>query len=88
MYLPDDKMALTFVDSKAFASVSQEAFRLFSAKAGLPEKITRDTVEETVLAFARSWRDRDIEALDEKNRRAIDKHLATVPMWTEFAGHR
>jgi serine/threonine-protein kinase HipA len=88
MYLPDDKMALTFVNSKAFASVSQEAFRLFAAKAGLPEKITRDTVEETVLAFARSWRDRDIEALDEANRRAIDKHLATVPMWAEFAGHR
>jgi serine/threonine-protein kinase HipA len=87
-YLPDDKMALKFVDSKAFASVTREAFRLFAAKAGLPEKITRDTVEETVLAFASSWRGRDIETLDDKTRRAIDKHLTTVPIWTETAGRR
>lgn len=88
MYLPDDNMALTLVASKSFKSVSHEAFRQFAAKAGLPEKITLDTVEETVVAFSNAWRTGKIQGLNNKIRHAVDKHLAAVPLWTEIAGRR
>jgi serine/threonine-protein kinase HipA len=84
-YLPDDKLALTLVDSKKFDSVTIEQFERLAAKAGLPEKITLDTVTETVEAFRSVWRDFDIKALDSKTRRVIDKHLKTVPLWRETA---
>lgn len=80
--LPDDAMALKLVDSKRFASVTREQFARLAAKAGLPEKITLDTVTETVESFRTSWRDFNSNALDDRTRSAIDRHLATVPLYT------
>jgi len=81
-YLPDDAMALKLVDSKRFESLTFEQFTRLAAKAGLPEKITLDTARETVDSFRSVWRSFDSNALDDKVRRAIDKHLTTVPLWT------
>jgi serine/threonine-protein kinase HipA len=87
-YLQDAKMALTFVDSKSFNSVTREGFRLFAAKSGLPEKMTRDTVEETVVAFSKVWQTAEIQGLNNTVRRAVNKHLKTVPLWREITGRR
>lgn len=86
-YLPDDKMALTFVDSKVFASLTLDQFERFAAKAGLPRKMVLDAARETVIAFAEVWRDVEGGALDDKIRVAIDAHLETIPLWKQLAGH-
>jgi serine/threonine-protein kinase HipA len=80
-YLPDEAMALNLVDSKKFSSLTIEQFARLAAKAGLPEKITLDTVRQTVDTFRSAWRNFDNEALSGKTRDAIDKHLNTVPLW-------
>ena len=87
-YMRDEKMALTFVDSKRFASVTREGFLEFAAKAALPEKVVLDAVEETAVAFAREWRESEIAELDEDTRAVIDRHLGSVPIWRGIVGRR
>lgn len=87
-YMRDEKMALTFVDSKRFASVTREGFLEFAAKAALPEKVVLDAVEETAVAFAKEWRESELAELDEGTRTVIDRHLASVPIWREIVGRR
>lgn len=52
-YLPGDDLALTFVDSKKFSSLSCDQFKRFAAKAHLPETLVLDTARDTVKAFAK-----------------------------------
>jgi serine/threonine-protein kinase HipA len=85
-YLPDDRLALTFVDSKQFSSVTTDQFERFAAKARLPTKLTLDTVHETVTRFAAAWSNPDT-FFDNRIRAAIERHLQSVPLWTA-AGRR
>jgi serine/threonine-protein kinase HipA len=80
-YLPDDNLALTFVDSKKFSSLTSEQFERFAAKARLPTKLTLDTVRETVLRFEEAWRSPPPGIIDDTIRAAIKRHLQTVPFW-------
>lgn len=79
-YLPADRLALTFVDSKDFSSVSSEQFERFASKARLPTKLTLDTVRETVARFSAAWRDSGDLPIDDPIRAAIDRHLRSVPI--------
>lgn len=81
-YLPDDALALTFVDSKKFESLTLDQFTRFAAKARLPEKLTLDTMRETVAAFREAWRDSADVPLAESARSAIEEHLKTIPIWS------
>lgn len=83
-YLPDDKLALTFVDSKEFASVTLKQFERFAMKARLPTRLTLDTVRETVLRFADAWNKSDPPEIPERVRQAIQRHLTNVPLWSEI----
>lgn len=83
-FMPDDQMALSFVDSKAFSSLNRDQFVRFADKEGLPEKLVLDTVEQTLLAFDEAWKTSSTAALDDKTRAAVDKHLQTIPLWTDF----
>lgn len=84
-YLKDDSLALNFVDSKAFESLTVDQFARFSAKARLPEKLVLDTLEESVEAFAEAWRtSRDLPVAPHV-RAAIDAHLKTLPIWRKTA---
>lgn len=80
-FLPDDELALNFVDSKAFGSLTAGQFVRFAAKAGLPEKLTLDTMRETVCRFREVWRDSSDVNIDASARAAIEKHLKTIPIW-------
>ncbi len=80
-YIPNDKLGLTFVDSKSFQSLTLEQFARFAAKAGLPEKLTLGTVRQTVADFRKAWADSDDLKLAAELRRAIDDHLDTIPIW-------
>jgi serine/threonine-protein kinase HipA len=83
-YIPDDKLALTFVDSKEFASVTAEQFERFAMKARLPARLTLSVVRETVARFADAWEAFDSSSIPERVREAIQAHLATVPIWSEM----
>lgn len=81
-YLPDDHLALSFVDSKQFASITTEQFGRFAAKARLPIKLTLDTVHETVARFAEVWRNPPPGLIGGRLRETIDRHLQSMPLWT------
>jgi serine/threonine-protein kinase HipA len=84
-YLPDDRLALTFVDSKQFSSITNDQFERFAAKARLPTKLTLDTVHETVARFAETWRNAPDVLNDGPLREAIDRHLQSVPLWASVS---
>ena len=84
-YLPDDRLALTFVDSKQFSSITNDQFERFAAKARLPTKLTLDTVHETVARFAETWRNPPDALNNDQLREAIDRHLQSVPLWATAA---
>jgi serine/threonine-protein kinase HipA len=83
-YIPEDKLALTFVSSQEFASVIVEQFERFAMKGRLPTKLTLDTVRETVVSFAEAWKKSRPSAVPERVREAIQGHLGNVPLWSEM----
>jgi serine/threonine-protein kinase HipA len=87
-YLPDDRLALTFVDSKQFSSITNAQFERFAAKARLPTKLTLDTVHETVARFAETWRNAPDVLNDDRLREAIDRHLQSVPLWASVSARQ
>jgi serine/threonine-protein kinase HipA len=84
LYLADEKMALNFLDSRLFTSMTRDSFTAFAAKAGLPQKMTLDTVEQTVRAFAETLRRDDVPGLTGVGRDKIDSHLRLLPLWHEY----
>jgi serine/threonine-protein kinase HipA len=87
-YLPDDRLALTFVDSKQFSSITNDQFERFAAKARLPTKLTLDTVHETVARFAETWRNAPDVLNDDHLREAIHRHLQSVPLWASASARQ
>jgi serine/threonine-protein kinase HipA len=83
-YLPDDRLALTFVDSKEYRSITLEQFERFAVKARLPSKLTLQTAAETVSRFEHAWRNAGSGAIDGRTRAAIERHLETLPLWAEL----
>lgn len=81
LYLPGDTLALNFVDSKDFGSLTLAQFKRFAGKARLPEKLVLNTVQETVQAFAEAWKTIKDLPLQEEARNLILQHLKSVPLW-------
>ena len=83
-YLPDDQLALTFVDSKAFSALTYAQFRRFAAKARLSESLVVETVYETVRKFSTIWKSpSSFPYLDQTLIQTIDNHLSTIPIWND-----
>lgn len=80
-YLPEDQLALTFVDSKAFGSLTYEQLNRFAAKAQLSKALVQETAIETVQAFREVWRSVGDFQLDQEMIRAINKHLDAIPLY-------
>lgn len=80
-YLPQDRLALTFVDSKEYESISLTQFERFATKARLPAKLTLDTVAQTISRFESEWRNFEC---DDHVRAPIERHLQALPLWAEF----
>lgn len=81
LYLPNDNLALNFLDSKDFESLTLAQFKRFAGKAQLPEKLVLDTVQETVDAFAKAWKTVQDLPLKEDIQKAISRHLKNIPLW-------
>lgn len=79
-YIPGDKLGLTFVDSKAFESLTLDQFARFAAKSGLPETLTLDTVKDTVSRFHNAWPHTKDLPITSELRTTIDRHIASLPI--------
>lgn len=80
-YIPNESLALTFVDSKEFSSLTYEQFSRFAAKAKLPETLILDTVRETIRNFSNIWKSIDDFPLNPSIRKVIHDHLGTIPIY-------
>lgn len=81
-YLPDDLLALNFIHSKEYTSLTMEQFKRFAMKSELPEKLITETVEETVILFAKVFEE---AAVDEKLYQIISNHVKKIPIYTSFS---
>ena len=77
-YIPDDALALNFLNDKSFYSIDRASFKRFVQKASLPEKIVLDTVDETIEKFFQNWPKVDAKLLG-KTKSVIDQHLEKLP---------
>jgi hypothetical protein len=59
-------------------------FGRFAAKARLASKMTLDAVTETVSRFEAAWQEAPPDTIDEHIRAAIERHLETLPLWSEL----
>ena len=84
-YMKEEKLALTFVDSKEFESLDLDQFDRFAGKAGLPRNLVLKTAQETVELFAEKWNSADDLPIKEEIQIAINTHLERIPLWKNKA---
>lgn len=82
-YLPGDDLALTFVKSKAFHSLTYEQLKRFAEKAKLPERLVLETARETVQSFTKLWNSIGDFSLDNTVIHVINDHLKTIPLFKD-----
>ncbi len=82
VYLPGDQLALNFVDSKDFQSLSLEQLQQFSKKGGMSEELVLETALSTVKKFKTAWDSVGDFHLDDKVIRAIEAHYKTIPIYS------
>ncbi len=80
-YLPGDELALNFVDSKAFTSLTIEQFKRFAAKGRFPESLVMDVVQETVKRFKNTWHLVKNFRLDPLIVKTIEEHFKKIPIY-------
>ncbi len=81
-YIKDETLALKFVDSKNFETLSKDQLKRFAAKADLPEKLVIDTASQTIALFKEIWYgEKDLD-IDKNVKKSIDEHLSKVPLLT------
>lgn len=79
--IPNDKSALNFSRSKAFADYTVDELQHLAAKAALPRKRVLDVARETVALFMQRWAsEKHHLPMSADIRFAIDRHLATLPI--------
>jgi serine/threonine-protein kinase HipA len=81
LYLPEDRLALNFMHSRDFESLTLNQFKRFCAKAQLPERLVLDTVGETIQIFSEIWKTVKDLPLKAELREAITNHLKIIPFW-------
>ncbi|MBI3508699.1 MAG: type II toxin-antitoxin system HipA family toxin [Chlamydiia bacterium] len=82
-YLPQEELALNFVDSKTFASLTLDQFRRFAVKSRLPETLVLDTVQNTVRQFKQLWPSVETYPLAASAIQTIEIHFKSLPIWRE-----
>jgi serine/threonine-protein kinase HipA len=80
-YIDDFKSALTIGRTKSMHAFSQSELDYLAAKAQLPEKLVRDTANETVARFREVWKtERNNLPLSGTVIRTIESHTMKVPL--------
>lgn len=84
-YLPNESLALNFLDSKAFDAVTLAQFKRFAIKTQLPENLVLQTVQQTIQSFADAWHSMTDLPIEGSLKQAIEAHLTTLPLWKSIA---
>ncbi len=83
-YLPDETMALRLGRSKRWRDLTLDQIRWFAARSGIPERLAVRVVTETVGRFQDIWSAESGHlGLPAAGRKAIDRHLALLPIAQE-----
>lgn len=80
-YLPHDQLALNFVDSKSFHSITEEQLKRFAAKSHFPESLVLETAESTVKAFSQAFPSIYEFSLDPAIIDTLSRHLKSLPLY-------
>ena len=84
VYLPDESMALKLGRSKRWRDLTLDQIRWFAAHAAIPERLAVQVVAETVVRFRGIWAAEAAHVgLPNAARRAIDRHVASLPIIRE-----
>ncbi|MCC6128075.1 MAG: type II toxin-antitoxin system HipA family toxin [Chlamydiae bacterium] len=81
LYLPEDKLALNFMHSKDFESLTLDQFKRLCSKTNIPERLVLDTVQETTQAFSENWKRIKDLPLKKELQEAITTHLKRLPFY-------
>ena len=82
--LPDETMALKLGRSKRWRDLTLDQIRWFAAHAAIPEGLAIKAVAETVVRFRAIWSAEAAHVgLADADRRAIDRHVASLPITRE-----
>lgn len=83
-YIPNDTLALNFLKSKAFETLTIDQFKRFAAKSMIPEELVLETLKVTVERFNEIWGKLNPAILDEKIYKTISEHLKKLPFYSEI----
>ncbi|HUG27122.1 MAG TPA: HipA domain-containing protein [Gemmatimonadales bacterium] len=79
---PGESLGLSLSRTKRFAAVSMRHFRRLANHVGAPQLPVTETVQETIRAFQRAWREGDVAVrLPAGQRERLQEHLETLDLW-------
>jgi serine/threonine-protein kinase HipA len=79
-YIKNDKLALNFADTKAFADLDVGRFDRFASRAKLSSTLVRETAKDTIARFHAAWASRKDLPISADLDSAIEAHLKQVPI--------
>jgi len=78
-YIPNDRLALTFVDTKDMKRCNVRLFKKLAEKAGLPKRLVLDAARETAEKTRETWiKNKTHYALPSEIEKVIDGHMRVV----------
>ncbi|HYI69986.1 MAG TPA: HipA domain-containing protein [Skermanella sp.] len=80
-YIPDQTAALKYARTRKMSEFTYDELSYLAAKAGVADKLVRQTADRTVEEFHETWaREKNHLGLADAVIDAIDKHLLTLPL--------
>ncbi|MGE0269627.1 MAG: type II toxin-antitoxin system HipA family toxin [Candidatus Omnitrophota bacterium] len=80
-YIPNDRLALTFVDTKDMRQCDLQLFEKLAEKAGLPKKLVLDAARETAEKAREAWKKNKAHyALPSDIEKIVDEHMKEVAL--------
>lgn len=80
-YIPNDRLALKFLNTKDMTQCDEPLFEKLAEKAQLPKTLVRDTVRSTVSATRETWaKEKAHFDLPSDITKTIDGHMQTIPL--------
>ena len=81
-YIPNDKLALKFLNTKNMMKIDVHLFEKLAEKAGLPKKLVVDTARETTDKTCEVWTtNKNHYALPTDMTKIIDRHMKALPLY-------
>jgi len=80
LYVPKERLALNFADTKSFEALDHDRFEKFAANARLSSALVREAVSSTVERFHAAWQQRKDLPISAELDSAINAHLKNVPI--------